>query len=438
MKIAFIAVRPPFPLTIGGRIRTFHLLKAINRVHEVTLVTAVEGKAEVEALDGLQRELPKLRTAVVEVPSRNQGVRPLWRLATNLFDPLPYTWAAYWDPKFIQLIRDAIAEGWYDVVHCEQVHIAKAVVACGHQPIVVNTSDVQWVIINRAAQQEQGWLRRQIFRWQAMKTFRSECDAYARCQRVIAVSEVDRQQIARCAQGVPIDVVPNGVDIDFFKPTIGMTETYVMVFTGAMDWLPNQNGVRFFVKEVLPRIRRQMPEAQLWIVGRNPSASLRQELTHDGVWFSGTVDDIRSYLHRASLVVVPLRIGGGTRLKILEAWAVGKPVLSTTLGAEGLPARHGENIMLADTPELLAERAVDLLSHPRMGLRMGQAGRQTATEQFAWDRMGRLLLQAYEAVVRDYRHRGSFAITSPDSKLGLEKLLRSPKKGGPTGAGLAR
>jgi glycosyltransferase involved in cell wall biosynthesis len=178
-----------------------------------------------------------------------------------------------------------------------------------------------------------------------------------------------------------------------------------MVFVGAMDWLPNVDGVNFFLGEVLPRIRRLVPRAELWVVGRNPSASRLRTYAGDGVRVTGTVDDVRPYLARASLVVVPLRIGGGTRLKILEAWAMRKAVLSTVVGAEGLPAVDGENIALADTPEGMAARAVALLTDAKGAARLGTGGRRVVEEHFSWKRVANRLLEAYDETVQGARRR---------------------------------
>jgi len=168
------------------------------------------------------------------------------------------------------------------------------------------------------------------------------------------------------------------------------------VFTGAMDWLPNVDGARFFASQVLPRLRQRVPRVRMLVVGRGPSLSLERELAGTGVELTGAVDDVRPYLARAGLVVVPLRIGGGTRLKILEAWAMGRPVLSTTIGAEGLPARDGDGIAIADDPEAFAARAAELLGDPTMGTRLGRRGREIAEVHFAWEAVGAALLRAWE------------------------------------------
>ena len=217
------------------------------------------------------------------------------------------------------------------------------------------------------------------------------------------MSEVDRTEVERSAPGLPTSVVPNGVDAEWFAPSPAASDPDAMVFTGVMDWLPNVDGITFFVTHVLPRIRRVIPRAELTVVGRDPSPSLVRRLTGDGVRFTGTVEDVRPHVARARLVVVPLRIGGGTRLKILEAWAMEKAVLSTSIGAEGLPAVDGENIALADTADQMAERAVELLTDGQLVKRLGAAGRTIVEERFTWNRIADRLLDAYMDTIDGFR-----------------------------------
>src|SRR2546425_9044215 len=226
--------------------------------------------------------------------------------------------------------------------------------------------------------------RSTLFPYTTLFRSRIEAAPHRHFDRSLVVSEVDRAELKRLAPELSISVVPNGVDTDRFAPAGIRPAPNVMVFTGVMDWLPNVDGVTFFAREVLPRISRSVPQAEWWVVGRNPAPSLVRHLRSQGIHVTGAVDDIRPYLAQAGLVVVPLRIGGGTRLKILEAWAMGKAVLSTSVGAEGLPVVDGENIALADAAECMAERAAALLSDAAQATRLGAAGRRVVEEHFSW------------------------------------------------------
>ena len=191
---------------------------------------------------------------------------------------------------------------------------------------------------------------------------------------VLAVSENDRASFARHADPGRISVIPTGVDTEYFQPSPVPEQPDTTVFTGSMDWMPNEDGVAYYVEKILPLIRRQIPEAAFWAVGRRPPRRI-QALASDDVVVTGAVDDIRPFLAKAAVCVVPLRSGSGTRIKIFEAMAMGKAVVSTSSGAEGLPVRHGENIILADDPADFARQVVDLLRDVPRRQRFGHAAR---------------------------------------------------------------
>lgn len=415
MKIAFVTARPPYPPDSGGRIRTFHLLKEICGAHDVTLITASEKRSEEVALANLQSAIPRLDVQAVRIAPETLLGR-FGRAVRNPVAPLPYTWTRYGGPPFIAHMQQTLRKGQYDLIHCDHVQVAHTFVGLATPPRLLNAHNVESVLIRRIAEQARPWWRRMAITWQAAKTLDAERRAYRGFDRCLAVSEADAAEIQRMAPGVAVSVVPNGVDLTPFTPHVDPVAPHLMVFTGAMDWLPNIDGVKFFAREILPQIKRRDAEAQLLVVGSNPSALLVRQLAGESVRFTGTVEDVRPYLMQARLVVVPLRAGGGTRLKILEAWALRKPVVSTTIGAEGLPAEHGKNIVLADSPEAFARAAAQLLSDPDAAEKLGAAGRRVVEELFGWDRVARALLDAYEATRKGHERESQ----------GSRRLRRQP------------
>jgi sugar transferase (PEP-CTERM/EpsH1 system associated) len=400
MRIAFVTVRVPYPLNAGGRIRSFHLLKQLGETQRVTLVTGIESDEEAQAAVALQEQIPALALRAVRVPPRNAPLRAAARALRNPFDPLPYTWAAYRDRRFVENLARTLREDAYDLVHCDHVQVAHAVLALETPPRLLNAHNVDSLLVSRLAEVETRLLRRMLVRWQAAKVARAERRTYRRFDGALAMSDVDREQLLRIAPGLPVWTVPNGVDVEWFTPARERPEPDLMVFSGAMDWQPNGDAVTYFARSVLPLIRHRRPQARLLVVGRNPSPALVATLAAEpGVSFTGTVDDVRPHLARAALIVVPLRVGSGTRLKILEAWAMAKSVLSTTLGAEGLPGRDGEHLAIADSPEQMAARALDLLADPGRAEQLGVAGRQLAEARFSWKRITDGLLAAYDATL---------------------------------------
>lgn len=406
MRIAFVSARPPFPLDSGGRIRTFHLLRQITRVHAVTLVTATDGPRSEAALASLRESIPAITVRVARVPSQTTRLARVVRAARSPIDRLPYTWAAYRDPRFRATLAAALRAEAHDLLHCDHIQVAHALAGLERPPAVLNAHNVESVLARRVAETERAPWKRRLIAWQCGRIIRAEIAAHRLVQRSIVVSDVDGAELERMAPGLSISLVPNGVDVEWFAAGRGSADPHTMAFVGAMDWLPNVDAAQFFVRDVFPRIRARIPNAQVWIVGRHPSPALARACAVDGVHLTGTVDDVRPHVARARLIVVPLRIGGGTRLKILEAWAMGKAVLSTSVGAEGLPATDGANIELADTPEDLAARAVAVLGDAARAARLGVEGRRVVAAHFSWPRVAERLLDAYEATVATARSRG--------------------------------
>jgi glycosyltransferase involved in cell wall biosynthesis len=214
---------------------------------------------------------------------------------------------------------------------------------------------------------------------------RFEREQCRRFDQVVAVSESDAETFRTAYGAAHVAAVPTGVDIEYFAPMPLPPEPGHLVFVGAMDWLPNVDGITWFVREVLPLVQQAVPGAHLSIVGRNPGTAIRRLAeAHEGVAVTGAVPDVRPYLARGAAVIVPLRVGGGTRLKIYEAMAAGRPLVSTAVGAEGLPIAPGEHYLAADSAPDLAAACIQLLRDPAAAEAMGRRGAQYVREHFGW------------------------------------------------------
>jgi glycosyltransferase involved in cell wall biosynthesis len=228
------------------------------------------------------------------------------------------------------------------------------------------------------------------FGLQAKRMFDYEQYVCRTAAGIVAVSQADAE-LMRSMFGVPaVTAVPTGVDIDYFAPRPADVCTADLIFIGSMDWMPNSDGVLYFAREVLPLIRKRRPGCTVAIVGRNPTSEITALAGQDTrIGVTGTVPDVRPYLWGSSISIVPLRIGGGTRLKIYEAMAASVPVVSTTIGAEGLDVQSPEHIRLADTPQEFADACLDLLSDERERIRMAQAASELVASRFSWDHVVR-------------------------------------------------
>jgi glycosyltransferase involved in cell wall biosynthesis len=371
-------------------------LKRVSRAHEITLLTLVHGSTESDELTRLAVALPELEIRALHVLSRRHPVVRLRALAHTAMAAVPYPWAPYRVNAFARMVSGELSAGDYALVHCDQIQVAYTQFGRGAPPRLLTAHNVESRLVTRLAALDAPHWPGPVLSWQARKVLAAETQALSAFDACIAVSGTDGEALQALAPPLRVAVVPNGVDLEGFRETPVDPSSHILAFCGAMDWAPNADAAAFFAREVLPRIRQSQPQVQFQIIGRNPPASLVRRLTSEAVQFSGTVADVRPYLAAARLVVVPLRSGSGTRLKILEAWAMGRPVLSTTLGAEGLPADDGTNIAIADDAESMAARAVSLLADLSESRRLGAAGRRLVAGHFGWDAVARRLLEVYD------------------------------------------
>ena len=329
-----------------------------------------------------------MKVVQVEALAPYRGLSLYARLLFNLFSPFPYSVAKHYTRRFRKELSNLLSTGDFDLLHCEWTPYARYLRSVGDIPSVVSAHNIESQIWQRRAERSPGMLSRMFFRMQAWKMQRFERSALSRCSSVTAVSDLDVQQFK--AWGIhSAQSVENGVDIDFFStPQTIAASPLEVLFVGSLDWFPNQDAVRFFVEEIFPLIKIQKPAAQLTVVGRRAPESLASWMRRqEGVTLLSEVPDVRPCYTRAALAIVPLRIGGGTRIKILEAMSMGKPVVSTSIGAEGLAVKDGTHVLIADTPAEFARAAVSLMSSEELCRKIGQNGRKLVLERYSWDRI---------------------------------------------------
>ena len=382
MKILWVKAGGLVPLDLGGRIRSYHILQELARRHEVSLFTFYAEQRE----DG-HSALRGMFKAVECVPLRLPQPRSLAeRIAyvRNLLSRQPYTLSKFCRPEVRERFGSLIRHENYDVIVCDFIFAAGVIPWDIDTPKVLFTHNVEAVIWKRHYEVASGPLWK-LVSWREYRSMsRAEEFYLKRADQVLTVSEADREFFSRLVDPQKITVVPTGVDVEYFQPSAAEQETG-LVFTGAMDWMPNEDAVCYFIGEILPRIRRDIPDVKFTIVGREPSDRLRTFARGvDRVHVTGRVDDIRPYVHKASVYVVPLRIGGGTRLKIFEAMAMGKAVVSTSVGAEGLPVTSGDNIILANDPDFFAGEVIRLLRDSNARNALGNAARDLVARKYSW------------------------------------------------------
>ena len=399
MKILVIDEEFPWPLNNGKRTRSYSLIRALAAQNEVTwLAYGEDGSDAARALEDIG-----IRCHSVPAPDRSQqGLRFYWRLFANLFSPLPYIVTSHVTARFERRLRELIDEGDFDLLLCEWSPYAIFLRDLEGIRSVVVAHNIESYIWARYEENETNPFRRWYIRIQKEKVERFERECFRWAEGATAVSEAEAREIEEYGAGYPVETVENGVDVDFFRPTPEASpEPHRMIFSGAMDWRPNQDAVEYMVEDILPAVREQLPDAEFRVVGRRPPDSITQLDALEGVSITGTVDDVRPYMAESAVCVVPLRIGGGSRLKILAAMAMGKPVISTSIGAEGLQVTHDRDIILADGPEEIARTLVECLRDPDRMRKIADAGRALVEDHYRWESLGAKLHAYLTRVVDD-------------------------------------
>ena len=404
MRIVWLKTELLHPIDKGGKIRTYQMLRELRREHEVTYLTLDDGQAAPDALE----RASEYAHDVIRVPFRQAAKRtPRFyaELARNAASPLPYAVAKYRSPAMRDALRRVLRENGADVVVCDFLAPSINVDRDLGCPTVLFQHNVEAAIWARHAQVASHPVKKLYFheQWRRMRAFEaSEC---RRFDHVVAVSVEDEETFRRDYGVQQVSNVPTGVDTDYFRPS-GARERQPrsLVFTGSMDWLPNEDAITFFAREVLPLVRAQVPDVTVTVVGRNPPAHIRA-LAADtpGIRVTGSVPDVRPHLEEASAFIVPIRIGGGTRLKIYEAMAMELPVVSTTIGAEGLPLRAGVDAVIADEPAAFAAAVVSVLRDPAQAAHIGRTGAERVRREFSWQRVASAFGEICEAVTSQHR-----------------------------------
>jgi sugar transferase (PEP-CTERM/EpsH1 system associated) len=386
MKLLWLNAGLLLPLDKGGKLRTWHVMRHLAARHDITYLS-FEDSTQTEAdRTGMRAVCSRLET----IP-RTDAAKGTWRFyadaAGYLVDQAPYAVAKYRSAAYRARLEDLLARERFDAVVCDFLPPVVNLPERLPCPSIVFTHNVEAEIWRRHAEQAGNPVSKVLLTQQWNRMLRFEAAALARFDLVLAVSDADGRTFARLypdSLKAPVHVVQTGVETDYFTPAPAPAERTHMVFTGSMDWLPNEDGMTYFCREILPKIRQAEPEATLSIIGRAPTPAVKKLAEIPGVDVTGRVDDVRPHIARGSVYVVPLRIGGGTRLKIFEAMAMAKAVVSTTVGAEGLPVTSGRDIEIADEPARFAHSVVHLMRDAGARQAIESAARKLVVERYDW------------------------------------------------------
>ncbi len=405
----------PYPPDAGPAIRTYHVLRLLSRVFDVTALCFYRRKA------GLAREDPAASVALLRefgrveafpVPQEHSVAHLVWNHLQSVSRDRVYAAFSYYSPAYARRLRQLVGTSRFDLAHVDSIVLCRYFPLLEGLPVVCVHHNVESALLNRRAGVERGW-RRIYLRYQARLLEREERRWCGQCALNVTVSEADRAQLRDIVPHATSVVVPNGVDTTAFHPSPGRDEG--MVFVGEMAWFPNRDALQYFCEQILPRVRAAGERAPARWVGRAPADMRAAYRERFGVELTGYVADIRPLVRDAACYVVPLRVGGGTRLKILDAWAMGKAIVSTSVGCEGLAAEDGRNILIRDDPDSFAQAVCRVLQDETLRRQLGAEGRRTVERYYGWEQIGGSMLARYISLLES--PRGSTAVGAASTLL---------------------
>jgi glycosyltransferase involved in cell wall biosynthesis len=415
MNILVISPMLPYPVDNGGANRLHNLYRRIAKKHTITWVCPVwEGQEDniwgVEAFSDRVVQLPRGEERAFK---EHGWAGLLLKVVAHLHWERLFVFCfgyvdapgLYWLPattERLETVTRVLSEKKYDIVVTEFEGNAELVQAVKGIPCVLATHNVASSIFKRIRSTHPGSWEDRLFRKpELLKILRYEKRNYAAYQGAVAVSEGDRRVLQQRCRQLPVEIIQNGVDIEYYRPGTAPEDEHGMVYIGNYGYPPNADAMIYFCREIFPLIRRSVPDAHLTLLGANPPRELSGM---PGVKLAGFIEDIRPIVQAAGMMVVPLRMGGGTRLKILDGMAMGKAIVSTHIGAEGLDVHPDEDILVANEPADFAAQVIRLMEDSNLRHRLGANGRKLVERDYNWDRLAEREADWFERIVEYYQH----------------------------------
>jgi len=404
MKILFLSQIVPYPPHGGVLQRGYNIIREISKRNDVYLLAFIH--PDVLGNNGLVEESREVLSAYC----RNIEYFELWAKRSNIHKYAGYLWGAlsglpfsvlaHRSEQFRKSISRILASERIDLIHYDTIALAQFRNVGTGIPKILTHHNIESQLMERRSIREENPLARIYTREQARKIRAYELEQCTQFDLNITVSDADAAYLKGNLPSIRTETVPNGVDIEYFKAENGNTpKETALIYTGGMNMFANKDAVMYFLKDIWPKIRAEIPDVKFYAVGQDPPPELLQVAEKDrAVVITGYVDDIRPYVAQSSVYVVPLRVGGGTRLKILDAMAMRKAIVSTTIGAEGINATDGKNILLADKPGDFAAKTLMLLKSAAKRSILGAEARKLVESEYSWEIIGRKLQTSYASV----------------------------------------
>lgn len=399
-RVLFLSQCLPYPPHSGVVNRTFNILRQLQVGYDVDLVafSRVSHQPDRAAGEAARDALRNVVAFVAEptpIPSEHSAPRKIWDHLRSVVSGRAYTHYQYYSRQFATRLRAVLRTRTPDLVHLDSLDFHRWLPELPQVPITCTHHDIESGLLRLRARRLDQTVRRHYMLLQAARVERLERELCPRLALNVVMSDVDAQRLRALAPGAATVVVPNGTDTEYFRPNGAVSVAGRVAFVGPTHSHPNRDAVEFLLQEIWPKIHAADRSASMRLIGQNSPEDRARYDAEPGVTALGHLADMRPALAAARCCVVPIRIGGGTRLKILDAWAMGKAVVSTAIGCEGLDAVDGENILIRDTPDAIASAVLQILRDAQLRARLERNGRRTATETYTWSVVGQRMRSAY-------------------------------------------
>lgn len=390
MKILMITPYLPFPLSSGGQIRTFNLLKNLSKKHQITLFSFIRKPEEEQHIERLKEFCVDVKVFMKRPP---WSVKSLFLSAVTLY---PLVVCMYLKRQVQQEIKKAIEREHFDLIHAETFYVMPNIPQ-NDIPIILAEQTIEYLVYQHYTETVHLLPLKWIMNYDVRKIFHWEKTYWARAAMVVAMSEADKQTMQQVIPGLSVNLVPNGVDTEFFKIRSRKTKNdgKTVLFVGNFKWLQNREAVSILVEEIWPVIKKRLPQAKLWIVGRYPPKTI-EDLATDDIRISSDIEDIRQAYSNSDVLLAPIYGPGGTRYKILESMATGLPVVTTSTGIEGLGAENDTDAVICSGKKELAEATIRVLTKTSLHNKLGENGRRLVEKKFNWKSIASQLDRLYE------------------------------------------
>lgn len=423
MRLLWFSHFIPYPPRGGAHQRSYNLLRHASGSHETSFVGFNLHGYTPGQLSECETELRKhcSRVEFWQMPITWKSPRWRARLLLSPFDQVPYGCTCFWSPELGAKWTETLREHQGALVHFDSIDLALFTKLAAGFGKVLNHHNCESAMAERRAEVEPNPAKKLYLQSQARKLARLERTICPLFDINVAVSEADARLLESRSPEAQFQVVENGTDTDYFVPSPVPVEPNSLIFAGSLNWYPNISAVRFLIREVWPEVKLRRPGVRLYVVGMKPSGALARSLRQDSqITVVDSPPDIRPWVAKAAVFICPTTDGGGTKVKLLDAMAMGKAIVSTSIGCEGLDAKHGENILVADTPRDLAARAVEALEDAELRGRLGAEARALVERKYAWRVVNAHLEEAYRCACSNFRTRDLGARRHPE--LDLEGL----------------